>query len=274
MITALRAIVFYVGYMFALIFTSCITAPLSFFLPFTIRAWLITRFNWFVLVWLRITCGIRTEVEGLENLPKNQQMVILSNHQSEWETIYLQLVAQPMSTVLKRELLKIPFFGWGLKALNPIAVDRGKPAAAMKQVLKQGKARLEEGMSVLVFPEGTRTEPGTRGNHKKGGAMLATNSGVPVLPVAHNGGEHWTSSPLQKKSGTIKVVFGPLIQTEGRHVNEVHAEVTAWLESQVDRLSELPAPEKKAEDDQASASQTSSEEIKSQEESSNESKAS
>lgn len=162
MITALRAIVFYVGYMFALIFTSCITAPLSYFMPFTIRAWLITRFNWFVLVWLRITCGIRTEVEGLEKLPKGQQMVILSNHQSEWETIYLQLVAQPMSTVLKRELLKIPFFGWGLKALNPIAVDRGKPAAAMKQVLKQGKARLEEGMSVLVFPEGTELnrEPG------------------------------------------------------------------------------------------------------------------
>lgn len=274
MITALRAIVFYVGYMFALIFTSCITAPLSYFMPFTIRAWLITRFNWFVLVWLRITCGIRTEVEGLEKLPKGQQMVILSNHQSEWETIYLQLVAQPMSTVLKRELLKIPFFGWGLKALNPIAVDRGKPAAAMKQVLKQGKARLEEGMSVLVFPEGTRTQPGTRGNHKKGGAMLATNSGVPVLPVAHNGGEHWTSSPLVKKSGTIKVVFGPLIQTEGRHVNEVHAEVTAWLESQVDRLSELPAPEKKSEDAQASAPEASSESNPSKQSNSEQTKAS
>lgn len=242
MITALRATFFYVGYIAALIFTSCILAPLSLLLPFKPKAWLITRFNWFVLIWLRLTCGIRTEVSGLENLPKGQTMVILSNHQSEWETIYLQLVAQPMSTVLKRELLKIPFFGWGLKALNPIAVDRGKPAAAMKQVLKQGKARLEDGMSVLVFPEGTRTQPGTRGNHKKGGAMLATNSGVPILPVAHNGGEHWTSSPLQKKSGTIKVVFGPLIQTEGRHVNDVHAEVTEWLERHVDQVSELPVP--------------------------------
>lgn len=252
MISAIRALVFYIGYLFALIFTSCITAPLTYFLPYPIKAWAITRFNWFVLVWLRITCGIRTEVEGLDQVPKGQQMVILSNHQSEWETIYLQLVAQPMSTVLKQELLKIPFFGWGLKAMHPIAVDRSKPAAAMKQVLKQGKARLESGMSVLVFPEGTRTEPGTRGNHKKGGAMLATNSGVPILPVAHNGGEHWTSNPLQKKSGTIKVVFGPLIQTEGRPVNEVHAEVTQWLESQVDRLSELPVPAAEKAAEQAS----------------------
>ena len=242
MITALRSIIFYLGYLVVLLLTSCVFVPIGFLLPYKARAWLITRFNWFVLIWLRLTCGIRTEVEGIENLPKNQTMVILSNHQSEWETIYLQLVAQPMSTVLKRELLKIPFFGWGLAALKPIAVDRAKPAAAMKQVLRQGKERLEEGLSVLVSPEGTRTEPGSRGSHKKGGAMLAANAGVPILPVAHNGGEHWTSRALQKKSGAIKVVFGPLIQTEGRHANEIHAEVTAWLESQVDRISELPAP--------------------------------
>lgn len=248
MITALRAIIFYLGYLLAMVVTSCVLAPIGLLLPYSARAWLITRFNWFVLVWLRLTCGIRTEVEGLEHLPKDQTMVILSNHQSEWETIYLQLVAQPMSTVLKQELLKIPFFGWGLAALKPIAVDRSKPAAAMKQVLKQGKARLQSGLSVLVFPEGTRTEPGTRGNHKKGGAMLATNASLPILPVAHNGGEHWTSKPLLKKPGTIKVVFGPLIQTEGRHVNEVHAEVTAWLESQVDRVSELPKPEASTQD--------------------------
>lgn len=254
MITAFRAIVFYMGYLLALIVTSCVVAPVSFFLPYTSKAWMITRFNWFVLLWLRVTCGIRTEVEGLENLPKNQPMVILSNHQSEWETLYLQLVAQPMSTVLKQELLKIPFFGWGLKMMKPIAVDRSKPAAAMKQVLKQGKERLKSGMSVLVFPEGTRTQPGTRGNHKKGGAMLAVNAGVPVLPVAHNGGEHWTSQPLNKKPGTIRIVFGPLIQTEGRHVNDVHADVTAWLEKQVDRISELPLPRADSDDDAVNGS--------------------
>ncbi|OPX54758.1 1-acyl-sn-glycerol-3-phosphate acyltransferase [Oceanospirillum multiglobuliferum] len=248
MITAIRSVFFYIGYVMALLLVSCIIMPLSLPLPQPARAWLILRYNWFVLLWLRITCGIRYEVEGVEHLPKpDQNVVILSNHQSEWETIYLQLVAQPMSTVLKQELLKIPFFGWGLRVLKPIAVDRSKPAAAMKQVLKQGKDRLEEGLSVLVFPEGTRTEPGSRGDHKKGGAMLAVNGKKMILPVAHNAGEHWTSSPLQKKSGTIKVVFGELIATEGRHVNEVHAEVTQWLETQVNRISAYPVPEVTAE---------------------------
>lgn len=248
MITAVRSIFFYIGYVLALLTVSCILMPLALPLPHQAKAWVILRFNWFVLIWLKLTCGIRYQVEGLEHLPKaGHNVVILSNHQSEWETIYLQLVAQPMSTVLKQELLKIPFFGWGLRVLKPIAVDRSKPAAAMKQVLKQGKERIEEGLSVLVFPEGTRTKPGVRGDHKKGGAMLAVNTQKMILPVAHNAGEHWTSSPLQKKSGTVRVVFGPLIATEGRHVNDVHAEVTQWLETQVNRISAYPVPEVTAE---------------------------
>lgn len=255
--TALRAIIFYLGYSLALVLVSCIVTPIALLTPPKTRAWLILRYNWFVLLWLRITCGVRYEIEGAEHIPQNgETVVILANHQSEWETLYLQLVTQPMSTVLKQELLKIPFFGWGMKALQPIPVDRSKPAAAMKQLLKEGKQRLDEGFSVLAFPEGTRTEPGTRGDHKKGGAMLATKSGKAILPVAHNAGEHWTSSPLKKKAGTIRVCFGPLIQTEGRHVNDVHAEVTEWLETQVDRLSDLPpvrVEEKKVEATEKSA---------------------
>lgn len=240
MITATRAVLFYLGYSISLVLVSCIVTPIALLTPPKTRAWLILRYNWFVLLWLRITCGVHYQIEGKENIPHDRSVVILANHQSEWETLYLQLVTQPMSTVLKQELLKIPFFGWGMKALQPIAVDRSKPATAMKQLLKEGKQRLDEGFSVLAFPEGTRTIPGTRGDHKKGGAMLATKSGKAILPMAHNAGEHWTDKPLVKKSGTIRVVFGPLIETEGRHVNDVHAEVTEWLETQVDCLSDLP----------------------------------
>lgn len=240
MITAVRALIFYVGYALAMITVSCVLTPIALLLPASPRSWLILRYNWFALFWLKVTCGIRYDIQGMEHIPQDRNFVILSNHQSEWETLYLQLVTRPLSTVLKQELLKIPFFGWGLKALKPIPLDRSKPASAMKMVLKEGQKRLDDGYSVLIFPEGTRTEPGTRGNHKKGGAMLATKKGTAILPVAHNAGEHWTSKPFEKKPGTIHVRFGPVIETEGRHVNDVHAEVTEWLETKVDELSSLP----------------------------------
>jgi len=256
MITAVRALIFYIGYILAMVVVSCVLTPVALLLPAGPRSWLILRYNWFTLFWLKVTCGIRYDIQGIEHIPTDRNVVILSNHQSEWETIYLQLVTRPMSTVLKQELLKIPFFGWGLKALNPIPLDRSKPAAAMKQVLKEGQKRLADGYSVLIFPEGTRTEPGTRGNHKKGGAMLATKKGTAILPVAHNAGEHWTSSALDKKPGTIRVRFGNLIETEGRNVNDVHAEVTEWLETQVDQLSSLPPVRTAIETNESSSDDT------------------
>ncbi len=208
------------------------------FLPFRARFRLVCGINYFFLWWARVACGVGYRVEGLEHMPSSGGFVILANHQSEWETFFLQVAVGPLSTVLKQELLKIPFFGWALALLNPIAIDRSERSGALKQILKQGKARLQEGIPVLIFPQGTRVKAGKLGRFNKGGAMLACAAKVPVLTIAHNAGEHWPSGSFLKYPGTIKVVIGPLLETEGRTVDEVHDQSKAWLE---ERLLEFAA---------------------------------
>ena len=181
---------------------------------------------------LRVVCGIRHEVRGIENIPK-QPCVILCKHQSAWETLALQQIFPPQVWVLKRELLWIPFFGWGLALTSPIAIKRSDGKGAMKQLLKQGKERLEQGFCVVIFPEGTRIPYGQRGKYKIGGALLAASCGVPVVPVAHNAGRLWGRNAFSKHPGLITMSIGAPIETDGLKADDIIQRVETWIENEI-----------------------------------------
>jgi 1-acyl-sn-glycerol-3-phosphate acyltransferase len=188
------------------------------------------------LIWLlRIICNVRMEVRGAENIPQ-EPCIILCKHQSAWETFALQTVFPPQVWVLKRELLWLPFFGWGLALTSPIAINRSNGKDAMRQLLKQGKERLRDGFCVVVFPEGTRMPFGRRGKYKIGGAMLAASSGAPVVPVAHNAGKHWGRNSFLKYPGTIVMSIGKPVVTAGLKADEINRQVEDWIEAEVERL--------------------------------------
>jgi 1-acyl-sn-glycerol-3-phosphate acyltransferase len=208
---------------------SLVVAPL---LPFRQRYRFVVQAWCSCAVWLaRVIVGIRYEVRGVENIPE-RPCVILANHQSTWETFFLSAFFEPLSQVVKRELLYVPFFGWAMAMLKPIAIDRSNPKAALKQLAKQGAERIEQGAWVLIFPEGTRIPPGQIGKFSRGGAALAVNAGLPVLPIAHNAGEFWPKQGWAKLPGTIQVVIGPLMHAEGegpRAIAELNERAFAWV---------------------------------------------
>ncbi len=183
--------------------------------------------NIYVLRWL---CGVRWTIEGRENIPEGPA-IIFSKHQSTWETMALQLVFPPQTFVVKRELMWIPFFGWGLAVMRPIAIDRKAGRRAVEQVVEQGLDRLRRGIWVVIFPEGTRVPPGKRIRYRIGGAILAAESGRPVVPVAHNAGEFWRKGQFVLRPGTIRMVIGPPIATAGRKPEDILADAETWIES-------------------------------------------
>lgn len=188
------------------------------------------------MLWLlRVLCGIRMEVRGAENIPR-QPCVVLCKHQSAWETIALQKVFPPQVWVLKRELLWIPFFGWGLAMTSPIAIRRGKVKEALRQLLTQGKKRLEQGFCVVIFPEGTRIPYGQRGKYKAGGAMLGAHCGAPVVPVAHNAGRLWGRKAFLKHPGVITMSIGAPIAPAGLKADEINRRAEEWIENEMARL--------------------------------------
>ncbi|MDW5376143.1 lysophospholipid acyltransferase family protein [Halomonas sp. HP20-15] len=238
---AIRSAIFYVGYFLAILVFGLLCLPVTPLLPLAGRYRLLNLYNHFIVGWFAWACGVRYTVRGRDNVPAGP-VVILANHQCEWETLFLQILKPPVCTVLKQELLNLPLFGWALRLLHPIALDRSRPARAMKQVLSQGPQRLREGLSVLIFPEGTRVEPGHRRRYNKSGAVIACRAGVPVLPVAHNAGERWPGRHWVKNPGPLNVVVGPPIATEGRTPEAVLVEVEAWIEEQLTSISEVPRP--------------------------------
>ena len=188
-----------------------------------------------VLWLLRIVCNIRMEVLGAENIPK-QPCVILCKHQSAWETIALQKVFPPQVWVLKRELLWLPIFGWGLAMTSPIAIKRSKGTEAIKQLVRQGKERLKTGFCVVIFPEGTRIPYGQRGKYKSGGAFLGASSGAPVVPVAHNAGKLWARNAFMKYPGVITMSIGKPIETTGLKTDVINQLAEEWIENEVAQL--------------------------------------
>jgi len=184
-----RALLFYIG----LIISTLLIVPilvLLYPLPFRVRYFAVTRWTVFNLWWLRITCNLRYAISGIGNIPPGPA-IVMSNHQSVWETLALQIIFPPQAWILKRELLWIPVYGWGLAAMQPIAIDRSSTLRAFRQIVDQGCQRLAAGIWVVIFPEGTRVTPGEIRKYLPGGGLLAEKSGCPVVPVAHNSGEFW-----------------------------------------------------------------------------------
>jgi len=188
---------------------------------------------------LKVICGLSYRVNGSENLP-GSAAIIMSKHQSTWETIALRhIVGGKQAWILKRELLRVPIFGWALASMSSIAIDRKAGRKAIMQIIKQGTSLLNSGHRVMIFPEGTRTAPGKRGRYGIGGAILAEKSGASVIPIAHNAGYFWRRRDINKYPGIIDVVIGEPVNTSGRDAKEIISDVENWIEDQMDQL---PAP--------------------------------
>lgn len=228
----LRSFLFSLGHNLTGIFFGFIAVVIWPFLPYQWRWPVVTLWNRFTMLWLWLCCGIRVNIIG-QHQPEHYPCVVLAKHQSTWETMFLQYYFGPVSTILKKELLRIPFFGWGLASLRPIAIDRGNPIQALKDVKNKGLERLKQGNNLLVFPEGTRVPLGEVGNYARSGADIACTAGVPVVAVAHNAAECWPHKQFLKYPGTITVVIGEPIDTTGRDRKEITEEVKNWIEGQI-----------------------------------------
>lgn len=234
----IRSLLFWIGLLLStlIIATSAIlVAPFSFRVRYRfINQW--ARVN---LWWLWVTCRLKGEVTGQEHIPSGSA-VLFSKHQSTWETLALQRIFPPLAWVMKRQLLRIPFFGWALALIEPIAIDRRAGRKAVDQVVEQGRDRLQQGRWVMVFPEGTRVPPGKRGRYRVGGAVLAEHSGFPVLPVAHNAGEYWPRHQFIKRPGIIRMRIGPAIDPQGKSAQEILKAAEDWIEGAMPELSTRP----------------------------------
>ena len=231
----LRSLLFFIGQVItAPIFT--LVALLAMPLNPILRNDLISGWARSMLWWLKVTCNIRHEITGLENLT-DTPTIVLSKHQSAWETLAFQAIFPTQVYVLKRELLWIPIFGWGLAMSSPIAIDRSAGREALKKLVANGQARLNRGFWVVIFPEGTRITPGERSKYHIGGAWLATHTKTQVLPVAHNAGEYWAKNTFIKKPGVIKMHIGKPIQTAGLKADALNHQVEGWIEAEMLTLS-------------------------------------
>lgn len=223
-----RSVLFSVGQVTTLVFFSLVgqlTRPFS----FKVRYQFMHYWAKFCLVWLRFTCGIQYKVHGAEHIQNNQAGLILARHESAWETLAFQAIFPRQAYVLKRELLNIPFFGWGMALLNPIAIDRAAGRKALNQLVNDGKNRLQQGDWVVVFPEGTRMPAGELGKINIGGAMLATKAKAPVYLVAHNAGYYWPKNSFIKKPGSIDVYISQPINVADMSASEINQQVENWL---------------------------------------------
>lgn len=232
----IRSLLFWIGFIVntAVFGTSVVIlffTPSSFRLKIA-RVW--SHVNNFLL---KVFCGIDFTVQGKENLDVDTA-IILSKHQSTWETLALHSFTPYVHWVFKRELMYIPIFGWALALTDPIAINRGTGRVAIKQLITEGTRKLNDGKWMVLFPEGTRTAPGKSHKYKIGGALLAEKSGYPVIPIAHNAGEFWPRHSFIKWPGTISVVIGPVIETKGRLAEDINAEVFNWIETTMQDISD------------------------------------
>lgn len=205
-------------------------------LPFMVRYKIGTHWCCLVLWMSKFFCGLGFEVEGLENIKENQVAIVLSNHQSAWETLALRCFLPTQTVLLKRSLTWLPIWGWALACLKPISIDRKKQRVALRILLAKGVAALNEGLWVVIFPEGTRTAAGDVEKFNAGGAILAERSGFPVIPIAHNAGNYWSRYSFLKYPGTIKVKIGSPMETRGRKASEINFEAENWIRQAVKEI--------------------------------------
>jgi len=210
---------------------------LLFPLPYHLRYLVINAYATSTIKALSLLCGITYHVEGKENIP-TEPVIIFCKHQSTWETYVLQVIFPALSYVFKQELFWIPFFGWGLAAMKPVAIKRGSGKKAVRQVVTRGTKRLQEGLCVVIFPEGTRTKPTGPGRYRAGGAILAAESGYPVVPVAHHAGEFWPRKGFVKRPGHVTVRIGPKIMTKDKSPDDILQEAKRWIEAQMPEITQ------------------------------------
>lgn len=187
--------------------------------------------------WLRLGAGIKINVQGIENLP-SEPFIAVCNHQSEWETLYLARLLCPASVVMKESLLKIPVYGWGQRLLKPIAIDRSSPKASIRAILAQGSERLNDGMNVLIFPEGTRVQSGSVRKYSRTPFKLAAETGTPIVPMVHNSGDYWLKKSFNK--GTIQMVIGKPVSSSGLTAEELSKQIEHWSQQTYLELEKSP----------------------------------
>jgi len=232
----IRSILFWLGFILSTIVVGLLIIFL-FFTPSDFRLTVAKLWCGSTLWWLKITCKLDYIVEGSENIGK-QNAVVLCKHQSTWETIALHAIVPLGRWVFKRELMKIPIFGWALALTDPIAIDRASGRKAVVQLIREGTEKLKQGKWMILFPEGTRATPGGESKYKIGGALLATKSGYPILPIAHNAGEFWPKHSFIKWPGTITVRVGLMIETTDKKADEVLAQTEQWIEGAMQEISD------------------------------------
>ena len=226
---AARALLFYCGYVVSVALWGAVVVLVGWALPYRLRfPFGVGVWSRFALAWLRITCGVSAKVVGIDNIP-HKPCIVLSRHESSWETLFLQTLFKPQATLIKRELLRIPLFGWGYALMKPIAIDRSSPRAALRKLIATGKRRLDDGIWVVLFPEGTRMTPGQRPDFQAGGAALAAATGAPVIVVAHNAGSYWPAHRLRKTPGTIELRIAPPLATQGKSSKTINREAHATM---------------------------------------------
>lgn len=228
----LRSCLFYAGYILITVVMSVLFILIFPLLPPRGRYALATTWCKSILNWLQFCCGVRYEIKGIENIP-DEPVVILANHQSTWETFLLYMLVFPVSPILKRELMRIPLWGWALRLQNPIAIDRSNPRQALKSLLTQAVDRIKSGNSIIVFPEGTRSRAGTVNRFSRGGAKIAVAADAPVVPIAHNAGYCWPPHEFVKRPGVITVIIGQSLTPAGRSASELTEEVESWIRAQL-----------------------------------------
>ena len=226
----IRSLLFYFG-QFASTIPFFFVSMVALFMPPRTRARMIAGWAHFVTWWLKVTCGLRYEITGLENVP-DEPCVFACNHQSTWETIATQTFLPPLAWVLKQELLIIPFFGWGLWASRPIAINRQRRLNALDQVIEQGVKKIAEGRYVLIFPEGTRMPYDQPGKYKQGASRLAAAAGVPIVPIVHNAGRYWSTYSWLIKPGVVKCHIFPAIEVDENN----HRQTMQTLRSYLDKV--------------------------------------
>jgi 1-acyl-sn-glycerol-3-phosphate acyltransferase len=232
-----RSFIFYLGLIAITVFLGVMSCFI-WAIPFSLRQRIFARGNQAILAWLQITCNVQVTVSGLNNIP-TPPFVAVCNHQSAWESFFLQQLLQPTSFVLKRELLWLPFFGWSVAASRPIAIRRSTPRTALRYLFREGHKRLKEGTNVVIYPEGTRQPIGRIGPFKTGAAALAKKTGVPLLPIAHNAGSRWPVSHWIKTPGTIELSIGEPLDTTSANEKALSENAKSWIASELSKMATL-----------------------------------
>ena len=231
----IRSLIFQI-YFFTSVCIAALLIAVCFWAPYAFRFSIARTWGRSMLTAGKVLCGLDYRIEGLENVP-NQPCIIMIKHTTVFETYAQLAIFPPQTWVLKRELQWIPFFGWGLAAMRPIAINRGGGHSAVQQVVNQGKALLSDGVWVTIFPEGTRVPPGETKRYGVSGALLAREAQVPILPVAHNAGDFWPRRGLRKKPGLIRFCIGPVIIPDDRPPKATNLIVQGWVEAKMREIS-------------------------------------